>query len=531
MNRWKFILCFLLVFSVRVQASSALSSLASHAFDQAISDVTSAQQASSAPGRMGYYYGGSYKLSNPTVKPQVFSIESPSFSAGCNGIDANFGAISYLNGQDLKLMLRQTVSQGATYAFGLAMDAICGNCFANMQELARKVNKLSQDLVNSCQMAKAGINWTLNQADPSLKSASQAQQTNHAWWRTDIFGGDQGWLATGTKTALAAYPQALTDPYEGIRTMADKPVAQEIMSDPSTYSQQIPDTFYNATYKVLSAADVQGWFPLLTGTDTKTANNYSENIEFLMALVGTDIYSPVYDSNGNAGKAAAASPVPPTIEPSQIIDGTGKVSIDTCGDPAPNVANIPQGMTDQLKGQCMAYGTVNIPTGQQPAQRTVQLDNLTSEIQNYIADIANGMSARGSNAPAPTQSELRFMAVDPLNVVSILRNAGTRTQDYVSWMDNNAAKAIAEKLQIGALESILTALQDAEGFTLSDTAKKLMSVRIKELRSKVQLAEAHFQQVNSNTINYLSGADALKREINRQSEANYIRPLTNIGFR
>jgi conjugative transfer pilus assembly protein TraH len=96
--------------------------------------------------------GASFHSRNPNLfDRQIFSIQLPSASGSCSGIDAFAGSFSMITKDELVQMARG-IAQGAPgYFFQLSIDAICGNCGANIKDLMKRLNSWNQLAQNSCQ--------------------------------------------------------------------------------------------------------------------------------------------------------------------------------------------------------------------------------------------------------------------------------------------------------------------------------------------------------------------------------------------
>ncbi|UJF20211.1 conjugal transfer protein TraH (plasmid) [Vibrio sp. SS-MA-C1-2] len=96
---------------------------------------------------------GSANIRFKGTEEELFNFQTPSISAGCNGIDMQLGAFSAikdLSGQ-LQNAMRQIAAGAASYAFMLAIDSLCAQCSSLMQALKKKLDQLSQFFKNACE--------------------------------------------------------------------------------------------------------------------------------------------------------------------------------------------------------------------------------------------------------------------------------------------------------------------------------------------------------------------------------------------
>src|SRR3990167_5942393 len=110
---------FILVFSDQSQASvdSDLGNFFSGLGYQNNVSAPAAYQGQAA----GYYTGGSLYLRNQVRDYQIVSVEMPSFSGGCSGIDSYLGAFSVISSSQFTAMMKNILSAGGAYAFDLAL--------------------------------------------------------------------------------------------------------------------------------------------------------------------------------------------------------------------------------------------------------------------------------------------------------------------------------------------------------------------------------------------------------------------------
>ena len=112
---------------------------------------------------------------------QLISVTPPSFSIGCSGIDATFGAFSML-GQKLLTAVKSIISSGTVlvFAFNMALGILCKQCQQIMNQIEAIANKLNGLNFNSCQVAEAAAGW----AGQDLNLLGGSGQTNS--WSNSI---------------------------------------------------------------------------------------------------------------------------------------------------------------------------------------------------------------------------------------------------------------------------------------------------------------------------------------------------------
>lgn len=114
----------------------------------------------------GYYTGGSLFLRNQVKNYQLVSIELPSFSGGCSGIDAYLGSFSVIKNVDLKKMMKNILSAGGAYAFDLALTTTIPQMKTVKDYIQKYVNDINNANINSCNVAEdlVGGVWPKTQA-------------------------------------------------------------------------------------------------------------------------------------------------------------------------------------------------------------------------------------------------------------------------------------------------------------------------------------------------------------------------------
>jgi conjugative transfer pilus assembly protein TraH len=93
----------------------------------------------------GYYTGGGLMMRQKNRSYQPINISPPSFGAGCSGIDAYFGSISFMSGDALVKMIRQMGTTAGTYALQLGLKTMAPqieNLLSQLRKLALDANAL-----------------------------------------------------------------------------------------------------------------------------------------------------------------------------------------------------------------------------------------------------------------------------------------------------------------------------------------------------------------------------------------------------
>lgn len=102
----------------------------------------------------GYYSGGSLFLRSQVKNYQLASLEWPSFSGGCSGIDVFAGSFSVMDEKGLKEMVKNILSNAGMYAFDLALSTVTPQLKSVKDYLQKYVGDINNMNINSCNTAE-----------------------------------------------------------------------------------------------------------------------------------------------------------------------------------------------------------------------------------------------------------------------------------------------------------------------------------------------------------------------------------------
>jgi hypothetical protein len=156
------------------------------------------------------FVGGSMRMFVPQSRTQFVSITPPSFSAGCSGIDAAFGGISFINGDQLKQMVKNIMAASPGYALDLAIRTLCPICSDVMQKIRDLANWANSMAIDSCGAAQSLVN-TIAEGGASLAGAedpaaaiASRQQQGGKFFQDACKLAESGQAAWYEQTACAA---------------------------------------------------------------------------------------------------------------------------------------------------------------------------------------------------------------------------------------------------------------------------------------------------------------------------------------
>lgn len=268
--------------------------------------------------------GGGYNINfAPSSNVNLISVTPPSLSAGCGGISAFFGGMSYINGAQIQKLL-QNISQGVTAGLFLAaMGAICPQCEQWIAKAEDWLQKASQLAINGCQMGMSIAQDMANKAMSAShhKCINLAAATNTS---TDTLAASQS--TCNGQSATESYLKGVWDnAFGGAANSTSKTTANQCVA------MQEADGAGNTTWVALHS--IGGW------------RNFPYVSDLLMSLVGTKTSSL---------KGKQYGTVAGTINPNQF------VTFYECGtDPAAwqqtaYLQNLAQGTSS---------GSLNVATG------------------------------------------------------------------------------------------------------------------------------------------------------------------------
>ena len=111
----------------------------------------------------GYYSGGSSVIRTKNTSLQPFSSTPPSFSSGCNGIDAFIGSFSMMSGGELVSIASNIGSQAVVYGFHLGMKTYAPQIEQVLKDLRNLSMELNQMGIGQCKTVQAGFAAALPQ--------------------------------------------------------------------------------------------------------------------------------------------------------------------------------------------------------------------------------------------------------------------------------------------------------------------------------------------------------------------------------
>lgn len=119
------------------------------------------------------YTGGSMAMRIPQKNYQLMSFAPPSISGGCGGINIFGGSFSFINAQQFVDMLKNIGSAALSEAFFMAIDSLSPMVGVNLKQLMDKLQKATNQSINSCEKGKELAHSLLQGSADQLKANSE----------------------------------------------------------------------------------------------------------------------------------------------------------------------------------------------------------------------------------------------------------------------------------------------------------------------------------------------------------------------
>jgi conjugative transfer pilus assembly protein TraH len=105
--------------------------------------------------KRGYLSAGGFSARWKTSNDYLLSVTPPRIRAGCGGIDAFWGGMSFLDPDYLVEKLERIVENAPAVALDLALNVLCEPCSNAMKWMEDKANMLNQLQLDDCKASKA----------------------------------------------------------------------------------------------------------------------------------------------------------------------------------------------------------------------------------------------------------------------------------------------------------------------------------------------------------------------------------------
>ena len=303
----------------------------------------------------GYVGGGNGHLRIPNKKLRLYvgNFVPPTLSSSCGKVSWSSGSMSFFkgdNGRALMQALEDIPSAALTYAFEMALEAMCSTCKNVMKDIQAVMNSLNADLGNSCNVATSIVKGIgaredgddtadifgkiLDKADGSYMSKADAAKSK--------FNTAYASLSSNSKAAVDELKNAGEFPWLDPRDWSNLQDSGFASTQKKTSSDQEQDKLTedtvsgknnkqlgfpgNIVFNALSGNN--GLTTLLVGNTTV---NETELKNAIISITGTKYIGKKADATGkiDATKDVDRVPYESLINLTQLIEGSGSGANDT----------------------------------------------------------------------------------------------------------------------------------------------------------------------------------------------------------
>ncbi len=369
--------------------------------------------------RRGVITGGSIVSRNKIVETKMISLQPPSFSAGCGGIDLFGGSFSFINKDQFITLMRAVAANATGYAFQLAIDAMCNQCGVLMSGLQKRIQDLNQMFSNSCQLAQGIVNDTTSLLPAWATENMKKSELSFTRGLTDVFGS-----RTNTSTQ--------GDPTQQVKNNAASAMKTKIQG--------------NLVWRALNEKQASNWFQF----------GGNSLLEAMMSISGTVIVNePTSAPDGN-GESNPVQTFKGILGLKELLNGTGtgnyaKVNIYECD-------------TDDADG-CL-----------NPTPKPVTLVGLRKRVSDLLVgnNVKPGLVYKfGTNSGELTAEEKAFMELVPGAVSAMIRNMARQDYGMARLFAEDASPAIALELAQLIVQGLYDAVRQAASLQDGAYASKL----------------------------------------------------------
>ncbi|MHB1680827.1 MAG: conjugal transfer protein TraH [bacterium] len=247
---------------------------------------------------------------------QLFTISPPSFSIGCSGISATWGAFAMLGSQLIKV-LSSLIQSGAVlaFAFNMVLGVLCKQCQTIMNQLEAIANKLNGLNFNSCRTAQAMGNLAGSEIGGMLNKSGVAGATN-------AFANSVSSTLSNVSSAVGTFVNTINSGGTNCTPIAADATAMGNMGYANCGEAAAAKLFQ--TGSVLRYALTQAHIGLIDGTTAGTGG-----LDDLIAIFRGNMVGDIVGYPGSAGEAVVryVAPVTPEVPQGMGINLMGLGSV------------------------------------------------------------------------------------------------------------------------------------------------------------------------------------------------------------
>jgi conjugative transfer pilus assembly protein TraH len=260
------------------------------------------------------YVAGSMSFRAPVRTYNILAFDPPRIRAGCSGLDLFGGSFSFINGEQLKLLIKQIGSAALGYAVYLAINEMCKPCGATLSFLQKMMTELNSTNLNSCKIAKGMVDYAL---DPSSFKEVASQRDGTISRIRGYFSDWTKEMEEGFKNPEKSSKYADLDASGNTSTNPDNPMKGNLVWR-ALYRDRVGNAIGDPNTGAAGTIDVQ-------------------MAEYLMSITGTYVVPMVGSTTGcpdTTGSGSSTNPYPqeclphayePLISFNELLHGTSGV--------------------------------------------------------------------------------------------------------------------------------------------------------------------------------------------------------------
>jgi conjugative transfer pilus assembly protein TraH len=264
----------------------------------------------------GFYTGGSLFARSKVNNADLLSLQLPHYRAGCGGIDLFMGGFSYINAQQFITLLRNIGSNASGYAFNLALATVTPQIKSVLDDLLAKVQKMTNQSINSCEAAATLVGGVWPQSDASSQLLCNAMSKD--------LGIATDWAQGRQKCGSEVQREVV------LNRKAERPGFRDMLGDE-----------FNVAWKAILKngflahnSDLAEFFMTLSGTivsrrvgeglEVKVLPSKSNDPQLIAALLTGDVPAQIYRCD-NRSEDNCLSPILQSVHLPQVSSLSSKV--------------------------------------------------------------------------------------------------------------------------------------------------------------------------------------------------------------
>ncbi len=397
------------------------------------------------------YTGGSAFIRSPVKNLNPISIQAPSITGGCGGIDLFAGAFSFANSAQLQAMIKNIGTNAINYGFMLAIETASPQMAAQLKWLQDQIAKVNAMSLNSCKAAEGIVNAVTPQSvlDGAHSAGMQGTGTTVSSLWPDSLGALQSWNSYDAQQKAAA-----------LKTVS--------ATDPNLAASLNPGNIvFNALQKANAPTDM---YPLMMG------------------LTGAVIMNPPGSTNNSTGTTSTAT---------YVTDTSIKFE-DFIGDPGVQTTSI-TGLSCDDMTVCL-----------NPSASSMNVESLSYDINQVITKGVTQITNRSAQNFTASDNTLFTNTTIPLYKVARIAYMNGNTT-----LASNYAQLIAIDLASQWMTSVLRQVNQALKNTNKTTLAPSVTTSIKQLTDQIDkelsLAAISKQTAYHKLTTEMAATDNLKK--------------------